>query len=115
MEWIWLGVIVSLVLIELISLNLTSIWFVISGIISYILLRCNQDYTVQVAVFLIVGILLLLIVRHRIKDKVFYFRDKQINKAIAKHPFLRKFIPSDVTTIKIKYNSSKQKKKRSKK
>ena len=70
MDWIWIGVIISLILIELLSLNFTSIWFVISAIISFILLKCNQDYIVQVISFLVVGMILILIVRPKIIDKL---------------------------------------------
>lgn len=111
MEWIWLGVIISLLLIEFISLNLTAIWFVISGIVSYILFRCGQDYIIQVTVFLVLGLLLILLVRHRIKERVFKYRDKVINNMVSKHPFWGKIFPSELVTAKSESSNSKQKKK----
>ena len=115
MEWIWIGVIISLVLIELISLNLTAIWFVISSIVSFILLKFGQNYIIQVIVFLVGGLLLVLLFRHRVMDKYIAFRDKQINKILLKHPFLYKMIPDNIETIKIKHNNDNQKKKHIKK
>ena len=56
MNWIWIGVIISLILIELVSLNFTAIWFVFSAIVSFILLKLNINYIIQVLSFLIVGI-----------------------------------------------------------
>lgn len=77
MIWIWLGVVVSLLLIEYMSKNFTAICFAISGIISCILTHFNikfdfkifdnriylSPYMVQLLVFLIVGIFLILVIR----------------------------------------------------
>ena len=71
MVWIWLGVIVSLLLIEYMSKNFTAICFAISAAISCFLakfenllkVKNTQSYTVQLSVFLLVGIFLLLIIR----------------------------------------------------
>lgn len=98
MDWIWLGVILSLILIELLSLNFTSIWFVISAIISFILLKCNQDYVVQVISFLIVGGILVLIVRPKIIDKLLSARDNIIHKITKNNKFLNYLIPRELRT-----------------
>ncbi len=77
MIWIWIGVVISLLLIEYMSKNFTAICFVISGIISCILthfhtkwnfkcmgIKINlSPYMVQLLVFLIVGIFLILVIR----------------------------------------------------
>ncbi len=82
MIWIWLGVVVSLLLIEYMSRNFTAICFAISGIISCILTHFNiklnmkfighkvslSPYIVQLLVFLIVGIFLILIIRPHVLD-----------------------------------------------
>ena len=96
MEWIWLGVIISLLLVEFVSLNFTSLWFAISAIISFILLKCNQNYIVQVLSFMILGMVLILIVRPRIIEKLRLSRDNCINKIVDKYPFMIKFIPTDI-------------------
>lgn len=96
MDWIWLGVIISLLLIELVSLNLTAIWFVVSSIISYILLKCEQDYIIQVVCFLIVGALLIVIIRPRIIKKWISLRDNLIDKITSKHPFFSHFVPAEI-------------------
>ena len=96
MDWIWIGVIISLVLIELVSLNYTAIWFVISGIVSFILLKNNQDYMVQVLTFVILGGLLIIVVRPKIIDKLVIFRDKIISKVTSKHKFFNYIIPKEL-------------------
>lgn len=111
MEWIWLGVIISLILVELLSLNFTAIWFVISGIVSFILLELEKDYLAQVMAFLIIGIIFIVIVRPRIIDKLRSKRDTIINKLIDKHPFFINLIPKD---LKEKYNNKKNNKKKKK-
>lgn len=103
MNWIWIGVIISLLLIEFVSLNFTSIWFVLSSIISFILLKMGKDYVAQVSTFLIVGVILIVIVRPKIINKLFSVRDKFIKKITSKHPFLIHLVPHelrDITKIK---------------
>ena len=80
MNWIWIGVIVALLLIELVSLNFTAIWFVISAIISFILLKFNNDYIVQVLTFVILGSLLMIIIRPKVIDKLIKIRDELLTK-----------------------------------
>ena len=103
MNWIWLGVIISLILIEVVSINFTAIWFVISAIVSYVLLKCNQDYYVQVLTFLILGSLLIIIVRPKIIKKLFAIRDRIIKKITSKHPFFNYFINNE---LKKEYDSN---------
>ena len=110
MDWIWIGVIISLILIELLSLNFTSIWFVISAIISFILLKCNQDYIVQVISFLVVGMILILIVRPKIIDKLLSVRDKIIHKITKKNKFINYLIPRELRTNNNEEKKSKKNK-----
>ncbi len=115
MEWIWIGIIISLVLVELLSLNFAAICFVISGLISLILFHANQSYIVQVSVFLIVGLGLIIIVRPKIIDKIVIKRDALINKIITKYAFTKRLFPKDIIDKLTKPKNSKDKKKKSKK
>lgn len=119
MEWIWLGVIISLILIELISLNFTAIWFIISGIISFILLQLKQGYNIQVSAFLIIGLFFIIVVRPHFIDKMINRRNEVLEKIIKKYPFFKKLIPSDIkisdSKTNNKSNKSKGKKKQGKK
>ncbi len=110
MEWIWLGVIVSLILIELVSINFTAIWFVISGIVSYILLKCNQDYIVQVLAFLILGGIFIVIIRPFVIGKLFDKRDKIIYSLTKRYPFFNKLLPAEIKESREKKISKGKKK-----
>jgi Membrane protein implicated in regulation of membrane protease activity len=63
MIWIWLGVVISLLLIEYLSRNFSAICFAFSGIISCIMTKFTGNYMHQLGVFLIVGIILIVVVR----------------------------------------------------
>lgn len=117
MNWIWIGVIISLILIELISLNFTAIWFVISGIVSYILLKFEYDYIVQVLSFVIVGFLFIIILRPKIINKMIDKRNKIIENMVNKHPIFIHLVPQDIRVenkIKLKKVSNKKKNKKKK-
>lgn len=62
--WIlWLIIIFILILAEVSTVNLVSIWFIASGIVSLIISIFYDNFFVQFAVFVILGILLLLTTR----------------------------------------------------
>lgn len=63
MVWIWLGVVIALVLIEVITTNLVTIWFVASGIVSMILSIFVDNYFVQFLIFVVLGTILLFTTR----------------------------------------------------
>lgn len=96
MNWIWIGVILSLLIIELVSLNFTAIWFVISGITSYILLCFKQDYIQQVLAFFVIGVLLIVLLRPKIIKKLIKRRDILLNILVKKRPFLIHLVPHEL-------------------
>ena len=57
MGWIWIAIIVLAVIIELLTDQLISIWFVPGAIISTILDFCSVDIIWQVLVFFVISIL----------------------------------------------------------
>lgn len=63
MIWIWLGVVISLLLIEFLSRNFTALCFAISAIISCVMTEFTGNYMYQLGEFLIVGILLITVIR----------------------------------------------------
>ncbi len=63
-QWfVWLALIIILVFIECTTVNLTTIWFVASGIIALIISFFTDNYLIQFAVFVILGIILLITTR----------------------------------------------------
>ena len=60
-QWlIWLILVILLALIEVATINLTTIWFVVSGIIALIASLFIGNYIIQFGIFVIVGVILLI-------------------------------------------------------
>ena len=94
MIWIWLGVIVLSLIIEFVSISMTSLWFAIGGIISLILAAVGVGIVWQVCVFSIVSFTCLLSLR-KLALK-FLFKNKEektnTNSFVGKHYTLLKEI-----------------------
>lgn len=59
MLYIWLLIVVLLGLLEIMTTNLVSIWFVISGILTMIISLFTDSLYIQIGVFVIIGVLLM--------------------------------------------------------
>lgn len=66
----WLITIIIMIFLEAISINLTSIWFVISGMVALILSFFVDSFIIQFAVFVILGIILLITSRPILKKYI---------------------------------------------
>ena len=62
-SYVWLLIIIFLIIIEAVSVNLTTIWFVISGFIALIMSFFIDDFMLEFGVFTILGIILLIFTR----------------------------------------------------
>ena len=59
--WIWLGVVVIATVLELVTLDMTSIWFAVSGIVALILSAFkNISWVVQLIVFVVLSAALII-------------------------------------------------------
>lgn len=63
MVWLWLSIVIILTLIEAATVNLVTIWFIASGIVSMIMSLFIDNYFIQFFIFVILGVLLLIITR----------------------------------------------------
>lgn len=70
MVYIWLMIIIFLALMEFMTVNLTTIWFVISGIVAVVLAYFQVHIVLQFAVFVIGGVILLIATRAFVKKFV---------------------------------------------
>ena len=61
MIWIWLGIIIVLTLLELATVNLVTVLFVASAIVSLILSIFVDSFFIQFLVFVVLGTILLCI------------------------------------------------------
>ena len=80
MLYIWLAVIVALILVEILSRNLTAACFIVSAVVSAICITFHEEYILQVCVFLILGILLLIFVRPNILPLLKNYEKKTYKK-----------------------------------
>ncbi len=60
---VWLIIVLVLAFIELSTVNLVSVWFIASGIVSLVVSIFYDNFYVQFAIFVILGIILLLTTR----------------------------------------------------
>lgn len=67
MFYIWLTIAVILAIIEMSTVNLVSIWYIISSIIAMIISLFTDNIFIQVAIFVLVGTLLLIFTKDAIK------------------------------------------------
>ena len=76
MFWIWLGIVIALGLIEVITINLTTIWFVVSGLVALLVSFFVDSYLIQFSIFVIGGIILLLLTRSLLLEKLNFKPEK---------------------------------------
>lgn len=69
MFYIWLSIVIFLSILEITTVNLVSVWFVISGIIAMITSLFTDNVLIQIAVFVIFGLILMLMTR-KIVEKI---------------------------------------------
>lgn len=63
-QWyVWLIIVIILTILEGMTINLTTIWFVISGIIALLSSFLIDNYFIQFTIFVMLGILLLVTTR----------------------------------------------------
>ena len=78
MFYIWLSIVIILSIIEMFTVNLVSIWFIVSSLIAMILSLFIDNVLIQITVFVLLGIILMLstkkiikkILPHKIKTNV---------------------------------------------
>lgn len=70
MGYVWLVLIIVLAFIEAATVNLTTIWFVLSGLVSLFLSFVVDNVVLQVGVFCLLGIALMLITKPILQKKL---------------------------------------------
>lgn len=70
MFWIWLGIVISLSLIEIITINLTTIWFVASGLLSLVISLFINNYLIQFGIFVVVGFIFMILTKPYLVNKL---------------------------------------------
>lgn len=67
MFYIWLAIAVTLAIIEMSTVNLVSIWYIMSSLVAMIISLFTDNLVIQLAVFVLGGTLLLILTKDAIK------------------------------------------------
>lgn len=67
MFWVWLTVVILLTIVEAMTVNLTTIWFVVSGLSALGISFITDNFLIQFGCFVILGIILLIISKPFVK------------------------------------------------
>lgn len=78
MFYIWLMIIILLAIVEIITVNLTTIWFVVSGLLALFISFVCDIFMVQFGVFVLFGILLIITTKPYI-EKMLKTNDNKTN------------------------------------
>lgn len=68
--YFWLMFIILLGIIEAVTVNLVSIWFIVSGFLALVLSFFVESFAIQFGVFVIVGVLLMMTTRSSLEKKL---------------------------------------------
>lgn len=63
MFYIWLAIVILLTIVEFLTVNLTTIWFVLSAIVALLLSFVTDYFLLQFGAFVVIGIVLLITTR----------------------------------------------------
>lgn len=70
MFYFWLVLVIVLAVVEALTINLVSIWFVISGLFSLITSFFIDSFLIQFAIFVVLGIILMLSTREAFEKRL---------------------------------------------
>lgn len=70
MFYMWLFIIILLGIIEAMTVNLVSIWFIISGIFALITSFVFDNFLIQFSIFVVLGVLLMIFTRKTLEEKL---------------------------------------------
>ena len=75
---IWLTIVILLTIVEIITVNLTTIWFVVSGLVALGVSFITDVFIIQFACFVILGIIFLIVSKPFVK-KVLNKKEEKTN------------------------------------
>lgn len=92
MFYFWLAVMIVLGVLEGLTINLVSIWFIISAAVSLILSFITDNFVVQFGVFVVLGIILMIMTRKTLEKKLVRKEKTNLDRVIG----MRGIITEDV-------------------
>lgn len=98
MMWIWAAVFVLTLVLEIISVELISLWFSIGALAAFILALCGVSTKIQIIVFLVVSVVLTLSLRWVFMKLLKNAKSKtNLDEVVGKNYLLVKSVSSDET------------------
>ena len=70
MFYTWLAIVICLAILEMSTVSLVSIWFVLSGLLAMIASLFITNITIQIGIFVIFGLIFMLLTRKFVKKAV---------------------------------------------
>ena len=70
MFYTWLAIVICLAILEMSTVSLVSIWFVLSGLLAMIASLFIANITIQIGIFVIFGLIFMLLTRKFVKKAV---------------------------------------------
>ena len=97
--WImWLIIIILLTILEMITINLVSIWFIVSGIISLFLSFVIDSFYIQFMVFVCLGLILMLLTRPYLVKKL---TKKKVSTNLDRVIGMEGIVTEEITKFKV--------------
>ncbi len=97
--WVmWLIIIILLTILEAITINLVSIWFIVSAIISLFLSFVVDSFYIQFMVFVGIGLILMLLTRPYLVKKL---SKKKISTNLDRVLGMEGIVTEEITKLKI--------------
>ena len=106
MSFVWISVVIVLSILELVTTQLVSIWFVIAGIVTLIVSLFIDSIPLQIAIFVVLTVLLLIVTKPLVK-KIMDFKKVSTNsdKNIGRKAFVTTEINTQTETGEVKIDS----------
>ncbi len=76
MVYFWLCLVIVLGVFEAVTVNLVSIWFVLSGIVALLLSLVVKSFVIQFGVFVVLGVLFMILIKKYLEPKVMVKKEK---------------------------------------
>ncbi|MEG2311679.1 MAG: NfeD family protein [Bacilli bacterium] len=68
MFYLWLGIVILLVIVELLTVKLTTIWYAISGLVALVLALVMDNFIIEFLVFIVLGTMLMLTTKSKFEE-----------------------------------------------
>ena len=97
--WIlWLIVVILLTFLEAITINLVSVWFIASGLVSLFLSFVVDKFIIQFAVFVVLGLILMVLTRPILVKK---FKRKDIKTNLDRVIGMEGIVTEEITKLTV--------------